>query len=270
MTVERDGFAATYYQAGNSERGCGVIVLGGSEGGVPERYAKAVADEGYAVLALAYFKSPGTPSHLDEIPLEYFDKAVSWFVNTAPMKGKKTVLLGASKGAELALLLASRKREIEGVVAISPSSVVFQGIPEVFWPPRSSWITSQTPVPFVPYDISGGIDPNNLRKLYERSLSNREKASQAAIPVERINGPILLLSGEEDSMWPASTMADAVTKRLQQKSFKHHFRHVKYDDAGHTLSEYYMLGGTAEGNKTARIDSWRRVFAFVSVLSEGK
>lgn len=265
-TVAQEGFAATYYDVVAEEKPLGIIVLGGSEGGESQRRAKAFAAEGYQVMSLAYFKSPGTPDYLDEIPLEYFDKPIEWFAKRPNMTDKKIVLVGGSKGGELALLLASRKKEIAGAIAISPSSVVFQGIPKVFWPPRSSWTYDGKPLPFVPYDASQGVDPRNLRPLYKLSLSHTEKVAKASIQVERITGPILFLSGEDDGMWPASDMAKVMMDRLKKKGFPHAFSHVKYENAGHTLNEFFMIGGTEEGNKEARLDSWQKAMSFLSMF----
>lgn len=269
ITVAQEGFAATYYDPPEGTTPVGVVVLGGSEGGRSARRAEAFAAEGYAVLSLAYFKEAGTPDYLDEIPLEYFDKPIKWFAERLAMRGRKIVLVGGSKGAELALLLASRKAEIAGVIAISPSSVVFQGIPRVFWPPRSSWSDKGKPLPFVPYDASQGVDPTNLRPLYELSLSHAGLVAKASIPVEKINGPILLLSGKDDGMWPASEMADAIVARLKQNKFPHAFDHIAYDNAGHTLNEFFMIGGTKEGNRKARVDAWQRMLAFLSQIADG-
>ncbi|MBW3600820.1 MAG: dienelactone hydrolase family protein [Planctomycetes bacterium] len=269
ITVAQEGFAATYYDPPEGATPVGVVVLGGSEGGRSARRAKAFAAEGYAVLSLAYFKEAGTPDYLDEIPLEYFDKPIEWFAERPAMQGKKIVLVGGSKGAELALLLASRKAEVAGVIAISPSSVAFQGIPRVFWPPRSSWSYKGKPLPFVPYDVSQGVDPTNLRPLYELSLSHADVVAKASIPVEKIKGPILLLSGEDDGMWPASDMAESIVARLKENKFPHAFEHVPYEDAGHTLNEFFMLGGTREGNQTARVDAWRRMRVFLLQIGNG-
>jgi hypothetical protein len=45
-------------------------------------------------------------------------------------------------------------------------------------------------------------------------------------------------------------------------------RHFSYEDAGHTLNENHMMGGTAEGNRKARIDSQQRVTEFLNKLSD--
>ena len=88
------------------------------------------------------------------------------------------------------------------------------------------------------------------------------------INVENINGPILLLTGKEDKMWPATQMCEMIVKRLKKNNFPHWYKHVAYENAGHALHEKGIMGGTKEGNKKARIDSEQRRFAFLSRLSE--
>lgn len=264
MNVNEYEFAADFYDNGGEQPSIGVLVLGGSEGGKPTRQATGFAKAGYPVLSLAYFKAPQTPDYLDMIPLEYFDKPIEWLAKTERVQGRGIVVVGSSKGAELALLLASRHSQITGVIATSPSSVVFQGIPQVFWPPRSSWSYEGKGIPFVPYDASQGVDPTHLLPLYRLSLAQTEAVAKATIEVEKINGPILLLTGSDDAMWPASEMAEAITERLKANAFPHSYRHINYQDAGHTLNEFFMLGGTKEGNQKARLDSERQIADFLS------
>jgi dienelactone hydrolase len=110
-------------------------------------------------------------------------------------------------------------------------------------------------------------DPLAIRKFYEKALQQRAAVEQAAIAVEAIKGPILLASGHDDQMWPSETMADAICARLKVKGFAHRYEHLKYADAGHTLTEYYMMGGTREGNQRARLDLATRMLAFLNELS---
>jgi uncharacterized protein len=264
-TIEGQDFVADLYSTEGSTKKLGVLVLGGSEGGMATYLAKPFADAGYPTVTLAYFKTKGTPESLDEIPLEYFDKPIDWMKANEQMPDG-IVMVGGSKGAELALLLASKHPEIKGVIALAPSSVVWQGIPKVFWPPRSSWTLGGQPLPFVSYDISQGFDPNNLLALYQQSLKQKEAVAKATIEAEKIGGPILLFSGRDDKMWPSAEMGDAICERLKSKQFAHKYEHIKYDDAGHTLNEYFMLGGTAEGNKKAREDSTKRMLEFVESI----
>jgi len=269
------GFVADFYCTEGSSPKPGILFLGGSEGGKLEHHLpEFFATNGYAVLSLAYFKAEGLPDTLEMVPLEYFDKAIGWLTDNQKIQHGGIVVYGASKGAELALLLASKKSEIKGVIAVAPSSVVWQGMPKAFWPPpqpRSSWSLQEKPVPFVPYDYSMRFDPGDplaIYKFYKQSLTQKESVEKAAIEVEKIHGPVLLLSGHDDRLWPSEEMGDVICKRLKEKVFKYKYEHVKYNDAGHTLNEYYMLGGTPEGNRKARIDSTGRMLEFLKMVNK--
>ena len=56
----------------------------------------------------------------------------------------------------------------------------------------------------------------------------RDKAAmeRAAIPVERINGPILFVSAAQDRMWPSREMADEMMMRLKARGFAHTAEHL--------------------------------------------
>jgi uncharacterized protein len=259
-------FDAEFYAPQGTAKRLGVLVLGGSEGGIPGRRAKLIAENGFPALALGYFKTDRTPAYLDMIPLEYVDQPIEYLMGNKQVMSGGIVVVGESKGGELALLLASRKLEITGVVAFVPSSVVFQGVPKVYWPPRSSWSFDGKPVPFVPYAGDKGFDPSDLLGLYQRSLQQKEPVQNAVIPVERINGPLLLFSGADDRMWPSVGMCEMICQRLKENNFGKEYNHFKYNNAGHTLSEYFMIGGTKEGNKEARLNSTEKMLDFLNRL----
>jgi dienelactone hydrolase len=264
MGVSFDG---EFYPPVGSPKKLGVLVLGGSDGGIPSRRAKSIAENGFPVLALAYFKTKRTPEYLDMIPLEYFEEPIAWLINNKYTQGGRIVVIGESKGAELALMLAARKPEISGVVAFVPSAVVFQGIPKNYWPPRSSWSHGGEPIPFVPYDLKNLPDPGNILSIYRNSLKQQEAVRRALIPVGTIKGPILLFSAKDDRMWPSAEMSDMIMRTLRDQEFSYTCEHIPYDNAGHTMTEYYMMGGSEEGNRKARIDSTERMLRFLDKLS---
>jgi hypothetical protein len=68
--VREDGLVGTFYVLEDGPRP-GVLLLGGSEGGMHEGDAALLAAHGFAVLALAYYGLPGVPATLRDIPLEY-------------------------------------------------------------------------------------------------------------------------------------------------------------------------------------------------------
>ncbi|MHC4713285.1 MAG: acyl-CoA thioester hydrolase/BAAT C-terminal domain-containing protein [Planctomycetota bacterium] len=267
-------FVGEFYYRRDGLANTGVLLLGGAEGGLSRREAKRLASDGYPTLAMAYFKAEGLPERLEMVPLEYFDAPIEWLTNHSSVESGRIVVFGGSKGAELALLLASRDSRINGVVALAPSSVVWQGIPDpsdlaTVFNPRSSWSAGGEGVPFVPYDYSKGFNPNDLLTLYRESLTQEDKVRAATIPVEDINGPVLLFSGKDDRLWPSTEMGEAIVARLSEKQFAFAFEHTAYEDAGHVFHpKVTMLGGTEDGNSKAQVDSDKRLTAFLQSMAD--
>ncbi len=276
-TVTGQPFVADFLYTEGSSKKLGILFLGGAEGGKPvNELSIFLAKNGYPILRLAYIKEKSLPDALEMIPLEYFDKAIGWMQNNERIRPHDIVVVGRSKGAELALLLASKHPELVGVVAVVPSSVVWQGIPKAFWPAppvQSSWSLHGNPIPFVPWDYSHGFKPfgsGGIYKLYQQSLTHKDAVEKAAIEVEKIHGPVLLLSGcDDDSVWPSEEMSDAICDRLKEKGFNYPCAHLKYMDAGHVFSEDSKHGGPAEGNKQARIDSEDKILKFLQAIDQG-
>lgn len=265
-----ESFDGEFFPPVGPSKKTGVLVLGGSDGGIPGRRAKLIAEKGFPTLALGYFKTTHTPDYLDMIPLEYFDQPVEWLRNNKYTHDGRVVVIGESKGAELALLLASRKPEISAVVVFVPVPYVFQGIPKDYRIPRSSWTYKGEQIPFVPYDLSNIPDPNNILSIYRNSLKQVDVLKRATIPVHKIKGPIMLFSAQDDQMWPSYEFSETIIRTLKERSFSYTSEHITYENAGHTMTEYFMMGGTKEGNRAARIDSTARMLSFLESLSSGQ
>jgi hypothetical protein len=75
--VHTDGLVGTFYNPAVAGRHSAVLVIGGSEGGLPgPHYPYALAGEGHPVLALAYFKAQGLPSVMAELAHDTFSHAL--------------------------------------------------------------------------------------------------------------------------------------------------------------------------------------------------
>ena len=248
--VDINGIVADLFHDGSGKPRKAIVLLGGSEGGKAwsSRGTKKVVSQlvslGYTLLSLAYFKSPGLPPFLEEIPLEYFAKAFKWLVNQPEVLPDELAVIGMSRGAEAALLLGSRNPKIKAIVALSGSHVVWQGIPKLGAKPgsrlKSDWSYQGKGLPFVPYGISswnigtiiGTLLFGKLRKIHEQALLNQSQVGAAVIPVEKIQGSILLTSGKHDKMWPSTEMSEQVMSRLAAKGFAHPYKHIA-SNAGH-------------------------------------
>lgn len=253
-----------------------VLVLGGSEGGLggSAPLARKLADQGYGALALAYFGLPGVPKTLQRVPLEYFARALDWLAAQPGVKGRRLAIYGGSKGGEAALLIASGDPRVCAVVAGVPANVAWSGFDpaNVTTDPGPSWTRGGQPVAYVAYD--GSAPFTGILDLYKRSWARA--SPDAEIPVERIRGPILLISGRQDQLWPSTAMAEAVMARLEKARFRYHHEHLAYDDAGHAgfgpplaagspnIGRLSALGGSGAGNQAARADGWPKELAFLA------
>lgn len=266
IPVQGQPFAANLHLPAGKGPFPGVLLVGGSGGGIgwQDYMGEILAGKGFASLALAYFGMEGLPESLELIPVEYFQKGLDYLAAHEAVDAKRIGVIGVSKGGELALLLASHDRRVRAVVAFAPSAVVFQSIAKGF-PRTSSWTYNGKPLPFVPYvQMQSG---ETLADMYRRSLDQKDEVAGAAIRVESINGPILLISGKADTLWPSTYLGEMVMERLRAHAFPHLNQHVAYEDAGHLISsirsDATRRGGTEEGNAHAQRDGQLRTIDFL-------
>lgn len=261
------------------------VFLGGSFGGIPEGPARKLAENGVNAFALGYFGFPGLPSGLVEIPLEYLQRGIECFRET--YAGEHGIgLMGFSKGAELALVLAAEMGDaIDRTVAVAPSHVVWLGLKAALDPldrrsDQSSWSLGGAPLPFLPCppEVMPVLTEQGLRTDAFMDLSRYEpvEIEAARIPVERSSGPILLLSGDDDHQWSAAPMAEEIVRRMQDHGRGDDVTNVVYPGAGHVFLVQEFLppsspgavpmfdyGGSAEADRVAGEDAWRRAVSFL-------
>jgi dienelactone hydrolase len=270
-----------------------IVVLSGTGGGFDLDKAAVLSRHGFATLALAYFGIPPLPTWLHRIPLEYFEAALGWLAAQPEIDAQRIGILGVSRGAELALLLATKFPAIHAVAAYAPSSVAWAagGRDKATGEIIPSWTWQGLPVPFAPMPLRGFMwrsaipvavlrRPVMFRNLFRAGLRNREMIERASIPVEQMRGPVLLISGGDDHLWPAAEMSEAIVARLKKNNFAHAVEHLHYPRAGHMLRYPYLpttsresgntylrgakfsFGGTPEADAEAQTDSWRLTIAF--------
>ena len=286
QAVDEAGLVATLFRPIALRPRPTVIVLSGSLGGVLEGSAAVLASQGFAALALAYFGVDPLPAELVEVPLEYFAEAIAWLKTQPAVDPDRIAVMGVSKGGELAVLLgATYPEDIKAVVGYSASSVVWRGASYrprsfIFGSPKSSWTLGGKPVPFVNvrprvFEVMGAfMGQLPLRAMHERSLDDEAAVSAASIAVERINGPVLLISHTDDRVWPATRLSEMVIKRLEAHNHPFPYEHLSYEGAGHPIGLPYSaplvtklgpwaLGGSLEGNGHASADSWTKALEFL-------
>lgn len=270
IEVRSGGLVANFYVPPGAGPHPAVLLLGGSSGGIGWQSAvgSRLAERGIAALALAYFGMEGLPPELERIPLEYVEHALTWLRLQPSVDSTRLGVGGVSKGGELALLVASMRPELRAVAAFVPSGYVFQSIAPGF-PRTSSWSYRGRELPFVAY---GRVEsPRNIGELYLAGVEQTDSLEAATIPVERTNGPVLLLTGKADNLWPSAFFGERIVARLEGAGFEHDVEHIAYPDAGHLISsirsdDVTERGGTPDGNRFAQTDGQRRFLEFFDRL----
>jgi dienelactone hydrolase len=194
---------------------------------------------GISSFALAYWKTKNTSKTLSLSQIEIVQAAVCWLKDEGY---QKVGIYGLSKGAELALVAGSYLPQIEFVIAASPACCVFEGLAKPSYSGASSWTWAGCSLPYISFNernipILKNILRNGEFGFHQQYLDIllSKKNEENTIKVEKINGPILLLSAKEDAQWPAATMGGMICDRLKEKQFRFPYLHEVYYPASHVM-----------------------------------
>lgn len=294
-TVEAEdipGFpSATLYRLPEGEPRPVIIVLHGADGGVEasRRFGPKLASLGYAVVGLPYYSPDwgeyGPPKAIPELPGSFIDIRIDqiaelrdWLRTRPDVDADRIALFGGSKGAEFALIAASRYPWITSVVALAPSDLVWEG-----WGlemveaegTRSSFSFEGQPLPFMPYvgfveGLLAGPSADLLKIHEDGRAAHPEREAAARIPVEAFPGPIMLVAGDADREWRSGRMARNIAVTREAAGLETTL--LVYPEAGHdvggdgwtpTVVGVGRGGGTAEANARAQAEAWPRIVAFL-------
>jgi dienelactone hydrolase len=263
--IREDRLYGRFFVPADAFSSPGVLVLGGSEGGIAPYVsyeAALLACHGFAALALGYFtgeffETEDLPEALVGVPLEYFERAIGWVKNREAVRPDRLAVVGHSRGGELALLLGANYPDLKAVVSYVGSGVVTSS-PEG---DEAAWTCQGKPVPHLPYVTSAAeVSEEDLRK--------------AEMAVERTNGPVLLIAAGDDETWPSVRLSRIAYERLKKSDRPYRDELVVYPDTRHLIQAPYVptapttqrYGGDPRANAKANEDSWGKVLEF---LGEG-
>lgn len=287
--INENGFQANYFAKNVAQKKAAIVLIGGGQWG--DYWGLQFANNGFVGLSLPYTRLEGLPKLPEEINLEYFENAIKWLKKQPEVDPDKIIVMGASRNAELSLIIASIFPElVGGVIAYAPSSVSWSNtvLPYNSIDLKPSWKYQGIDIPYIPMDKISGNDSDKIETLeyWKSGLAKTDYVTQATIKVEKINGPILLFSGLDDMVWPSSLMADMIEQRIKESNFKNSFQNIKYEKAGHLISsnpeinsdfktgkmningkDYeFEFGGTNEGDQKAKQDAKIRLLEFMEKI----
>jgi hypothetical protein len=262
--------------------------------------AALLASRGHATAVLAYVEEPGLPASMREIPVEIVAEAARAFTALDTVDGDRLVVWAVSVGTGLVLsaLSSSFPLPLRGVVVVSPTDVVWQALGAGGPPPKASSLSRDAQeVPWLrmhgerllgqvlTHVVTARLPGRprstamRLRPAYDRSKDDPGTVSAAAIPVEQIDAPLLLVAGTADAMWPSVTMAQSIVDRRREHGVGDGDELVVLPDAGHFMrppatpttvdrTADLVSGGSPEGVARGQRTAWTRALAFLNRVFE--
>uniref|UniRef100_A0AAR2K0A9 Uncharacterized protein n=1 Tax=Pygocentrus nattereri TaxID=42514 RepID=A0AAR2K0A9_PYGNA len=247
----------------------GIIDLYTLGGGICEPRAALLASEGFVVLALAYYGYQDLPKKVKKFDLKYFEEAIAFLQRLPEVQRNGIGVLSLSKGAELALSMASFLANISAIVCINGCNanvLIPLHYKDMVIPPLTfSAKNLDTTKP-------GILD---VRDVLDDPMAKENLAT--VIPIERASCRLLFVVSEDDRNWNSAYYAEQACNRLKEHG-RTNYEVVSYPKAGHFLEVPYMphhpsgihpavgkevaFGGEPKVHADAQVDAWRRVQEF--------
>lgn len=294
--LRENGLVGVLYRPAGSEPAPAIMIMNGSGGGINEPRAALWAAHGYNALALGYFGVEGLPKYISNTPLEYFEEALNWLRATVQPKNDFVAVTGQSRGGELVLLLgATFPDKVSAVIANVPSAFVHGGqaaCDPALGRDGPSWLLDGKPMAhiwednrfasWVPYDAGEPPLRNSLAMM--TALGDPQALERARIPVERIDGPVMLVSAGDDGAWPSDLYSLIVKASLTAAGHPYDVHWENYPQAGHSILFPFVpttqiayahavhgvvttMGGDAQANAEANECSWASILDWMHEVS---
>lgn len=188
-------------------------------------------------------------------------------------------IVGSGRASARALETAIRTPAIRAVILFSGGGLRFD--PLVFEQPLGHIVLDHTSL----RPRAGGV--LITRTMYAEAVADKAKRELGRIEVEKIACPIILFSGADDQIWPASAFSELVAQRRKTAGCPHPTRHRTFEGVGHDLGPSQglptlptsertvghpetgfrlLLGGKMGRQGRARRECWE---ALLAILAEG-
>jgi dienelactone hydrolase len=226
LTLDVDGVAGVLFlPSPGAVRRTGVLLLGGSEGGVGRKYdAALLASHGYPALALGYFGVPGLP------------------------ETRGVVVNGYSRGSEAALLLAESYPDVvRGAILYAPNDTVWPGFPNG----GNAWTIDGAPVPRTAIPVTHVAGP--VLAIAGGKDRVWPSAAQAQRIMQRLDDAHVT-AAHQALVYPDAGHGVG--------SFPYLAGGTSVTSPGTDVAR--SLGGTREADAAARSDGWPKVLAFLA------
>ncbi|XP_068611219.1 peroxisomal succinyl-coenzyme A thioesterase-like [Brachionichthys hirsutus] len=247
----------------------GVLDMWGGGGGLLEYRSSLLASHGFASFALEYVK-PGQMEKAD-VGLSYFETAFNILKDHPQVIPDRIGILGFCLGSNVAMYLVTESNVIKPLCCVSVGGFHFvlheftvRGIHELT----------------VKHSNMIRVDENN-HQIWRDMGPEFLKDPSKKLNVEKINCPVLLVSGHDDQNMAAGENAEDLFQRMKATGKEHLLTSLQYPDAGHQIQPPFsphcrasysmsdaqkvmvLWGGQTKPHSDAQEDSWKKILAFL-------
>ena len=225
---------ATLYRLRDTPPKGGIVLLHGSEGGSAKGIdviAVLLAADGFITLPKPYNKADAllTRPDIRNIALEEVEHALLYMKEMMNPLGRKTGLMGVSRGAELALLLSQLLAE-ENNPALPDALAVHAS-------------TNRIKPAFILTDYQPGIRQllgkfnwlarRKIQPAWRGQDSHKRTLPNTELEIEKYPNPVLLTHGTEDTLW---NVAESRILEQRRRAAKLPTEVQYFAGEGHSLS----------------------------------
>lgn len=248
-------FMKNYFRAESSDTAMILLLGSGGNNILAKGVAKWFVRQGVSALCIG----PEGGSGYHSFPLENVEAAISFLKEQGC---GRIGILGASITTIPALISASRFPDISLTLAVTPCDFVLQGFSKEKrdgcseWPVEGeSMLTWRgEPLPYVPYayqhpqywqvvteETKGSGNLLSSRRLFCDTESAAELTEDVMIPVENIQGLLMLIGCEDDCLWPTEHYIRRMDERLKGRAHGSRYDALIYPHGTHFAFPESML-----------------------------
>eukprot|EP00795_Rhopilema_esculentum_P012916 gene12916-3671_t len=247
----------------------GVIDMFGGHGGLIEFRAAILASNGFVTFALAYFGYKDLPKSPNNFDLEYFIEAVKWFASHERVYSSGIGYIGVSVGGQIALNVGAECSLVRAVVGISTADIMI--IP-LRYRGEIRGLVREIRGEHCHINEKNEVVSVDLNKLDPVEIRNSK------IPVEKVEGKIMLVTGDDDMCPNTSDCARKMQRRLNEHG-RESATILHYPGTGHLIEVPFMpmcrityfpsyklhclWGGSVIEHSAAQEHAWKAIKRFL-------
>uniref|UniRef100_A0A8C6SCB9 Acyl-coenzyme A thioesterase 1-like n=1 Tax=Neogobius melanostomus TaxID=47308 RepID=A0A8C6SCB9_9GOBI len=263
QTVTEQGFTGVLFTPPGSGPFPAVLELSTFQS---EKRAGLLANKGFVVMIVPIFT--GKPDLTERLHLDQYEAAVQYLLQHSGQCGGG--VMGLSKGADVALSLATFVRGVGAVVAINSCSAN-AGLPLFY--------KQQQILPALKADMSKCIAlPSGLYMIKNAmTIPTSAEHSDTFVPIEKASAQFLFAASEDDLHWDSVAYMEQMVERMKHHG-RNNFEVISYPGAGHFLEPPFspfeasgfhgvfkmllLWGGEPAAHARAEEQLWKKIQEF--------